>query len=213
MSITDYRGAGHAPFVFECGAARISGRETGMLDRTDDALNTGPTIHTGPVSGWTDERRARVKYLWEVDGYTASQIAADLGGFEKSFDGGRNAVIGIIHRNGWSRAGGLRIMKPRMTREERLALQNARARALTQTIQRAPKMKAVPFNARETVAEFMGLPLFELTDGQCRYPRDSFSGTVFCGQPVVFGHSWCGSCCRIVYQPPKPRTDKRSVPL
>jgi GcrA cell cycle regulator len=45
------------------------------------------------VIPWTDERIERLKTLWE-NGYSASQIANELGGLN------RNAVIGKIHRLG-----------------------------------------------------------------------------------------------------------------
>jgi hypothetical protein len=44
----------------------------------------------GPMS-------ASLKALW-ADGLTASQVAAELGGFEHCMDGGRSAVIGKVHR-------------------------------------------------------------------------------------------------------------------
>ncbi|WP_301751376.1 GcrA family cell cycle regulator, partial [uncultured Erythrobacter sp.] len=43
--------------------------------------------------GWTDERIATLKKMWE-GGSTASEIAAELGGVS------RNAVIGKAHRLG-----------------------------------------------------------------------------------------------------------------
>ena len=44
---------------------------------------------------WTDERVETLKRLW-IDGLSASQIAAELGGIT------RNAVIGKVHRLGLS---------------------------------------------------------------------------------------------------------------
>ncbi|HUG60928.1 MAG TPA: GcrA family cell cycle regulator, partial [Methylomirabilota bacterium] len=44
---------------------------------------------------WTDERVERLKSLW-LEGLSASQIAAELGGVT------RNAVIGKVHRLGLS---------------------------------------------------------------------------------------------------------------
>lgn len=48
---------------------------------------------------WTDDRVTTLKKLW-LDGLSASQIARQLGGFPGSPDGGRNAVIGKVHRLG-----------------------------------------------------------------------------------------------------------------
>ena len=50
---------------------------------------------------WTETRVGLLTKLW-ADGLTASQVAVKLGGFEHCKDGGRNAVIGIIHRMGLS---------------------------------------------------------------------------------------------------------------
>jgi GcrA cell cycle regulator len=48
---------------------------------------------------WTDDRVTTLKKLY-LDGLSASEIAKQLGGFPDSPDGGRNAVIGKIHRLG-----------------------------------------------------------------------------------------------------------------
>ena len=56
---------------------------------------------------WTDERVEALKALW-IDGLSASDIAAELGGIT------RNAVIGKVHRLGLAgRAGPARAERPR----------------------------------------------------------------------------------------------------
>lgn len=47
---------------------------------------------------WTESRVATVEKLW-ADGLSAAEIAKQLGGTT------RNAVIGVVHRNGWQRRG------------------------------------------------------------------------------------------------------------
>ncbi len=47
--------------------------------------------------GWTEDRIATLRKLW-AEGLSAREIAKALGGFEHCRDGGRNAVIGKIHR-------------------------------------------------------------------------------------------------------------------
>jgi GcrA cell cycle regulator len=47
------------------------------------------------MSKWTDDREERLKALW-TGGWSASQIAGELGGLS------RNAVIGKVHRLGLS---------------------------------------------------------------------------------------------------------------
>lgn len=44
------------------------------------------------MADWTPARLAKLRDLWP--NYSASEIAAKLGGFEHTQDGGRNAVIG-----------------------------------------------------------------------------------------------------------------------
>ena len=46
---------------------------------------------------WTEERNELLTKLWAA-GHSASQIALKLGGFEHTKDGGRNSVIGRVHR-------------------------------------------------------------------------------------------------------------------
>jgi hypothetical protein len=60
-------------------------------------ISLAPNRVNLPPSDWTDERVIRLKALW-ADGLTASQVAAELGGFEHCMDGGRSAVIGKVHR-------------------------------------------------------------------------------------------------------------------
>ena len=50
---------------------------------------------------WTDERVELLKKLW-ADGLSATQVAAELGGFADYPDGGRSAVCGKVHRLGLS---------------------------------------------------------------------------------------------------------------
>lgn len=46
---------------------------------------------------WTEERVELLTKLWK-DGWSASKIAAKLGGFEHTGDGGRSAVLGKVSR-------------------------------------------------------------------------------------------------------------------
>lgn len=53
------------------------------------------------TSTWTDDRVEKLKALW-AQGLAASVIAARIGGFEHTSDGGRLAVLGKINRLGLS---------------------------------------------------------------------------------------------------------------
>ena len=54
---------------------------------------------------WNDDRVDKLKKLW-AEGYTASEIAAKLGGLT------RNAVIGKVHRLGLSGKQGEDLKRP-----------------------------------------------------------------------------------------------------
>lgn len=63
------------------------------------------------MSGWTDDRIERARSMWTA-GASASQIAEALGGVT------RNAVIGLVHRKGWS-GGGAGTVKIDWSKERR----------------------------------------------------------------------------------------------
>jgi len=63
--------------------------------------SVGDSNSRGFLMSWTDERTGLLKKLW-ADGFSASQIAGELGGFGDCADGGRSAVCGKISRLGLS---------------------------------------------------------------------------------------------------------------
>lgn len=173
--------------------------------------------------GWTIERADRAKWLWEKEGFTSMQIAADLGGFAHCADGGRNSVIGIIHRRGWIRAGGPRIVRTlglsRAQKADRQAAGTSDAdRALTQTIRNARKHALKGPQAPRAIKEapmpagFLGVTFMELEDGRCKFPRGENRDIRFCGQKALQDKPYCGKCFRIAYSPPANRRDTSPAP-
>lgn len=167
---------------------------------------------------WTSERLDRAKWLWENEGFTSTQIAAELGGFAHCADGGRNAVIGVIHRNGWIRAGGPRVVRKivdglsRTQKAERQAARRSDAdRALTQTIRNAQKRREKGPKPPQVIEEtpqptgFLGIAFMELEDSSCRFPRGEGAGITFCGQTALKEQPYCAACMPIAYQPPARR--------
>lgn len=174
--------------------------------------------------GWTADRMERVKWLWEKDGLTAAQIAVDIGGFAHCADGGRSAILGMIDRRGWVKAGGPRVArKPvkeltRAEKAERQALGQSDAdRALTQTILKARKrllggsLTPLVIKERPKPSGFLGITLMELGDDSCRFPNGEGAGITFCGQTAVKDRPYCGACMRLAYQP-LPRRDNSPAP-
>jgi GcrA cell cycle regulator len=159
--------------------------------------------------GWTDERVELLKKLW-ADGLSASQIAAELGGIT------RNAVIGKVHRLGLSgrakspSSSAPRQRKPRqshMLRVSRPAMRGNTALAYAYDYdveaEPAPVENVIPMGQRRT--------LLELTEETCRWPLGdpATQDFYFCGGKSVAGVPYCSYHCRIAYQPPAARRDKR----
>jgi hypothetical protein len=126
---------------------------------------------------WTNERRAIVKDLW-AKGYSAGQIAKQL---SEDIYVTRSAVIGYIHRNGFTQP----------------------ANQWTRIAPPPPKPKPVPVvvakpappprKPAKVSAEFLNVPIMQLSDDQCRWPNDDNGPFLFCGQPVseTFGRPYC----------------------
>lgn len=150
-------------------------------------------------AGWTDDRVEHCKKLWEA-GLSCSQIAGELGGGLT-----RNAVIGKVHRSGWS---GRAKIPPPGGKQKRVRRVNPHATSTFQSFRRgAPP---APSAARETVPGSdmppgpvffaepeVGRALFaELDDGDCHWPM----GAMFCGEATGSNReSYCPAHCMRSY--------------
>ena len=122
---------------------------------------------------WTDERKELVRDLW-AQGFTATEVARQLGGVS------RNAVIGLCHRNDFRQ--GKRRAAP-MPKPEPLPPpchvrgRNRKACVIDHVL---------PTPTPSTPGAFLGLPLWQLREDQCRWPHGD-GPFVFCGQPKERG--------------------------
>lgn len=147
---------------------------------------------------WTDERTERLKALW-AEGYSASQIARQLGGLT------RNAVIGKVHRLGLSGrtattpkqarlvkpdiaasakkdGGGAPAGRPRQARTRQAAPPEPTKRVAN------PQPEAKPNPAKPS----LGLSIVTIRDGQCRYSTHTEGGDHrFCGHKTRPGSPYC----------------------
>ncbi len=155
-------------------------------------------------STWTDERVATVKRM-TGDGYSASQIAADLGGVT------RNAVIGIIHRRGFRGVSAHAPGAPQVRRARAAAVPvNAKRRRLKRVFgAHGDLVEAVdpPLPEINPAADFDIDPaqrrtLLELTGETCRWPVGDPTSPdfFFCGGGTVSGLVYCACHARRAYR-------------
>jgi GcrA cell cycle regulator len=123
------------------------------------------------LATWTEERREFVRELW-AQGYSAGEIAQRL---KPKMT--RNAVIGLCHRNKFPH--GKRRTAPMPSPEPLPPAYSAREE---------PRPRPQP--PKPEPSAFLGLPLHELTDSQCRWP-DGDGPFLFCGQPASLGQPYC----------------------
>jgi len=162
---------------------------------------------------WTSERVELLKKLWS-DGFSASQIAAELGGIT------RNAVIGKVHRLGLSgraKSTAASTPRPRKSRSSTHMLRMARASIRGNTAlahayefetETAPELieNIIPIGQRRNI--------LELTEQTCRWPigDPGSSEFFFCGGNTIGGLPYCAYHARIAYQPAADRRrDRRSL--
>ena len=163
---------------------------------------------------WTDERVELLKKLWS-EGFSASQIAAEMGGVT------RNAVIGKVHRLGLSGRGKTSTPgapRPRKPRPVGAPLAGARtirgATALAPKFTPRPEIPApevdfdedvvIPFSERVTI--------MELREFMCRWPMGDPTKPDFrfCGGRAIGGMPYCTHHARVAYQPATERKRLRA---
>lgn len=168
----------------------------------------------GFLSPWTADRIDRVKQL-ALDGWTATDIANDL-----ACEISRNAVIGKIHRNGftWNCKANQR---PIRERQPRLPRPDAPPRLRSSAARIASKMHK-PEIDEDVTDGIIDMPpeaitdtavtLFDAKPGQCRYPlgEPSSSDFRFCGDKQKIGYSWCHRHFRLVYQTTASRQKEKA---
>ena len=162
---------------------------------------------------WNDERVETLKKLWS-EGFSASQIAAQLGGVT------RNAVIGKVHRLGLAgrakpaAASGTSAARPRKPRGASPGLRVSRAvvrgnTALAQAYE--VEFEPEPELSNNVIPLGQRRSLLELTENTCRWPLGDPGNpeVVFCGGQTISSLPYCAFHARLAYQPPNARRDRR----
>lgn len=145
---------------------------------------------------WTPERVARLKVLWG-EGYSAGEIARDLGGVSRSAVIGKAQRLGLGGRQTPSRL----IGRPRGSGKSAaiakgvLPERHSRNRFLAQSAKsKAPKSK-VKAAVKPRVQTNAPVPFLEGHDGICRFPvSGEGAGLMICGAPRP--HAAPGSYCQ-----------------
>jgi len=162
---------------------------------------------------WTDERVELLKKLW-IDGLSASQIAAELGGVT------RNAVIGKVHRLGLSGRAKTPSTAARPKRQprsgsfsNRSGRNGHRLHSLQQAVAPARAQNGAAAFAPEAIEAPapLKLKLTELSEQTCKWPigdpaTDDFH---FCGHEAKEASPYCPYHSRIAYQPASERRRDR----
>ena len=163
------------------------------------------------VSGWNDERIERLKTLW-ADGWSAAQIANDLG------DVSRSGVLGKVHRLGLSSR--TKLNRRPLPAPARVAPDFKSGLPLS-----AARLRATAFPRYfEPAAPYTQLPLplippaerksiLDLEDNDCRFPCSGDAKPhMFCGREKVKGAPYCEPHMRIAYVPVPPRRQAPVAP-
>jgi hypothetical protein len=152
------------------------------------------------MSFWNDTNRAVVKRMCE-EGYSAGQIAAAVGAT-------RNAVMGVIHRNGWDRAPNAQHKTlpspPRAKRRAPKVVLNKIENHFGSIEKTIPKI--IPSDGLTDLPPDQSpyaVSLFDAEPHHCRYPlTDAGPGFLFCGDTKIPNSSYCERhdrlCIRIV---------------
>jgi GcrA cell cycle regulator len=159
--------------------------------------------------GWNNERVETLKKLW-ADGFSASQIAAQLGGVTRS------GVIGKVHRLGLGgRATTSRTPHPRRStkRKQTPAVPTPtrmdKVRALYEAEPYVPPVEdlVIPLNERKYVQT--------LEENDCRWPigHPGQPDFHFCGKNKIPNLPYCEHHCLRAYQLPQPRPRPPSSPM
>lgn len=148
---------------------------------------------------WSDERTSTLKKLW-ADGFTASQIAKQIGGVS------RNAVIGKVHRLGLA---GRKSPETHSARRQKAAAKRAFVRIPRNIIRPLKRETLAIEQALIRALPALGGHVAE-TYG-CKFiPGDPATDPRCCGRQPLIGSAWCVQHHRLVYTPSKPKARVRS---
>lgn len=143
---------------------------------------------------WTEARIKTMCKRW-AEGWSAGQIARELGGVT------RNAVIGKIHRLGLTR----RVTPNRSPRSVPPRRTKPRITFVPNSVLKPVKRVLPAYDPIEPLC-FEGGPRTILTvqHGECRYTDGAGPDAHLCGRATPVG-AWCIQHARLVYQPTRKR--------
>lgn len=147
------------------------------------------------TSSWPDYLSAQAKALYESGKHSMAQIAAAIGNGKS-----RNSVIGRARREGWvnptPRKGG---PKPGEKRPR------ASQPKLWRGYVTAPKLEQP--EELPPSADFLGLTIWAIENGQCHYPAGDGPDFLFCGQPIEANStSYCAFHDAVCHERPLKRS-------
>jgi GcrA cell cycle regulator len=145
---------------------------------------------------WTPENIQRIRSLAE-GGFSASQIAAQIGGVT------RNSVVGVGARNGikfHGASGGY--MGGRRTVQEKQENSNEPAPAPSRREIGGSVLREAPVSEKDFKP--LMLTLVELDHGDCRWPEGD-QDFRFCGHPALLTMPYCKFHSRMAYRLPEHR--------
>lgn len=173
------------------------------------------------IPSWTEERVDLLRRLWD-EGFSASQIAAQIGGIS------RNAVIGKVHRLGL--AGRVKSAAPagaangrgkKPVREPEVEAVAAEEPGLPEPPAVVTPRPAVEFTLAPAVPAVEPVPLavservtiMDLRESMCRWPLGDPTSPDFrfCGARSITGLPYCTHHAQIAYQPAAERRRDRRV--
>lgn len=161
---------------------------------------------------WTDERISALKKYWS-EGFSASQIAAKIGGIS------RNAVIGKVHRlnlPGRTSGGSATVkIKQSVTKDEkRLTVVKTVKRAVkkgsvsetvTPEVVTSVQEESIPVNTAQHIPTpiIPKITVVSLNDQMCRWPSGDplQEGFGFCGHQTAKPSPYCSYHSRLAFQP------------
>lgn len=146
---------------------------------------------TGAVV-WTEPRVTALKSLW-ARGWTGTQIAKEINRLTgSSFT--RNAILGATHR--LSMPSVRPLLGPKKHRQHR----NSRKRERRMSA-KAPQMAPERLIRAESIEAPppRNLSILGLATGDCRWPVTDGPPYLFCGNPALYGCSYCAAHMSIAH--------------
>lgn len=159
---------------------------------------------------WNEEQEIELKRLWEEEGLSAGQIAAQTGRT-------RNAVIGKVHRMGLLKRrdvgqpnrvtsrtlGEIRPKRARLPRKDGVANFNVRPGGIR--MPPTPPEKLKPEDIKPLHGT--GIPMLESERHHCKAVVKVGNPATkelayYCGQPRMDGESYCEPHCSVYYRQP-----------